>query len=406
MLNSIAVQWAEAETPELEVEAGRRRAAGLPVVDLAGASPLQHGLSFPDSALQEIAQRAARRPQRYAPLPFGALEAREAIAAWYAAGGVTADPQSICLLPGTSMGYYFALALLTRPGDDVLSPRPGYPLLDQFTALARVALRHYQLRDGGDGSWRLDAEELAFQATPRTRAVSAVSPHNPTGMVLRAQELEALGNVCRQQGAALLFDEVFSEFLEEEDVRLPRPDAGQFPLLITLNGVSKMLSLPGWKLGWMHVQGDASVARPFLAALEQLADAFLPVADLQQAMLPELLERAPEVSAGLADKYLVRRGALRRGLGAAASALAAEGGTYVCLRLPEPLAGDDSLAALELLRATGLLVHPGSWYGLPGHFVLTVVLPPRELHAAGERLAAWLMGSVLNAAACEPLGSG
>ena len=80
--------------------------------------------------------------------------------------------------------------LLTDAGDEVLIPRPSYPLFEHLASLARVTPRTYDLDP--DAEWRIDFRSLEAAITARTRAILVVSPNNPTGSFVKSQEVERL----------------------------------------------------------------------------------------------------------------------------------------------------------------------------------------------------------------------
>ena len=362
--------WAQAGPNPLTAAVVAHRAAGHPLIDLVGAGLHESGLGVPEDLLRSLAAEAAPWAGRYRPDPRGQRDAREAVAAFYARRGLPTDARDIVLTPGTSMAYLYLLRLLCNPGDEVLVPRPGYPLFDDLCVFAGVKQRFYHLAVE-EGRWRLDLDDLAFQCTPRTRMVMLVSPHNPLGLVLPAPDLVAVSALCERSAMALVFDEVFSEFV---GAPLPRPPAG--PLTIMLNGLSKMLSLPGLKVGWMRVSPTAT---PLVEALEYASDLFLPVSEISQAMTAPLLARADTLSAISAVELRRRRtiaeGALQRPV------VAADGGVYVCV----PVVQDEDALALRALEA-GVLVHPGHFYALEGHLVFTCIAPEAALVEGIHRL--------------------
>ena len=281
--------WGRSDVNALTTEVARRRTSGRSFIDLVGASPLECGLAFPEECLARVTEEALPACRAYRPHPCGQGEAREAIAAYYRRRGQPAGVDRIVLAPGTSLAYFYALRLLCEPGDEILVPRPGYPLFDDLCRVAGVKHRYYHYVRRGDQGWRPDLEDIEFQCTPRTRAIAVVSPHNPLGTEFTAEELSALARICRARGLALLFDEVFCEFRREGDGAFPRPHDEEFPLTVTLNGFSKMLSLPGHKVAWLKVGGDEDAARRLVAGLEYVGDLFLPVSELAQAMVPGLI---------------------------------------------------------------------------------------------------------------------
>ncbi|MGH9887541.1 MAG: aminotransferase class I/II-fold pyridoxal phosphate-dependent enzyme, partial [bacterium] len=186
-----------------------RRAVGGDVVDLTITNPTAVGLRYPDSFYTALfdAESAA-----YEPEPLGLASAREALASYYRSRGCACEASAVWLTASTSEGFAQLFALLCDPGDAVLVPRPGYPLLEYLAALADVRLVPYPLRH--DGAWFIDRAALreALRAEPRARAVVCTAPGNPTGAYLGEGELAELDGLCDQAGVALLVDEVFAEF--------------------------------------------------------------------------------------------------------------------------------------------------------------------------------------------------
>lgn len=364
--NPLRNHWAASPAAPLDDLVNRLRDKGQPVIDLVGGSALEAGLGFPEDVLHEVTLAAIPKVREYTPVSFGQPVAREAIAGYYRRRGCVADVADILLTPGTSLGYLYALKLLTVPGDTILVPNPGYPLFDDLCALCGVEARQYHLRETVHG-WEMDPEEVEFQVTPRTRAVAVVSPHNPTGHVASARELNGLAEVCRRRGLALLFDEVFCE---HTTAPIPRPDDAGFPLALTLNGFSKMLSLPGWKLAWLRLQGtEPKHLQHLREALDHLADTFLPVNELIQAMAPLLLEHGEKEYFGRLALEVARRREMAAGELPNASDPGA--GVYLLPRLREGT--NDSTWAMDILSREGIHLHPGNYYGLRGRAVMTIL---------------------------------
>jgi aspartate/methionine/tyrosine aminotransferase len=370
-LSRLARDWGVAETGPLQAELERLGGRSA-VVDLVSCTPSETGLYFPPDVLRALVEDALAAPRLtgYAPDPRGWLGAREAVAEYHGA----ISPEHVLLTPGTSLGYLMAFTLLADRGGEILIPNPGYPLFEELAAMAGVTLRSYYLQEKEGGEWSFDPEEVAFQITARTRAVVVVSPHNPTGHQVSAEEYEALAEICRQRGIALIVDEVFREFAPP----MPRPSGGAFPLLLTLNGISKMLSLPQWKGAWVAVDGNERLVREFTTAAERFLDALLPVSELVQLLLPGLLaEGECSVIGELRNELAARHGILREALGLAPRPAS---GVYVCPRLPASASSE--AVALEALRDHRLLLHPGYFYDLKSHVVLTCVARPDDLRGA------------------------
>ncbi|MBM3776498.1 MAG: pyridoxal phosphate-dependent aminotransferase, partial [Acidobacteria bacterium] len=305
-----------------------RRRAGLPLLDLTESNPTRAGLRYPAELLGPLADP---RSLVYEPAPAGLPEAREAIASWYLARGLRVEATSILVTASTSEAYGFLFKLLADPGDEVLVPRPSYPLFEFLAALE--GLRFSQYRLVYDGRWSVDFDALARAIGPRTRVVVAVNPNNPTGSFLTEAETAKLQSLCAARGLALISDEVFSDygFAECAGGRVRSLAGGSEALTFCLGGLSKAAGLPQMKLAWMAIGGPAAEARRAREALELIADTYLSVSTPVQHALVRLLEAGGYVRRQIAERTAANLAWLKA---AGTKLLEPEGGWYVILPGP------------------------------------------------------------------------
>jgi len=357
-----------------------KRAAGARILDLTESNPTRAGLPCPDDILAALARAEARR---YEPRPFGLPAAREAVAADFARRGFPVGPDRVVLSASTSEAYAFLFKLLCDPGDEVLVPRPGYPLFEFLATLESVRVLPYPL--AYDGEWHLDLSALRDALGPRTRAVVAVSPHNPTGACLRRDERDALETLCARRGVALVSDEVFADYTFRDEPRRAASVARDGPALaFALGGLSKSCGLPQLKLAWTAVTGPEPLRRDALARLEVVADTYLSVSTPVQVAAPELLSRREELSAPIRARVRANLEALRAAIGAAcpATLLEPEGGWSAVLRVPATRTEEERVT--RLLEERDVLVHPGYFFDFPHEaFLVLSLLPPESDFAEG-----------------------
>ena len=370
----------------LAARLAERRAGGAPFIDLTQSNPTRAGLAVASDLLASLADEAALR---YDPLPFGLPEARGAVARDFAGRGYPLEPERILLHASTSEAYGFLFKLLCDPGDEVLVPRPGYPLFDFLAGLESVRVRSYAL--AWDGEWHLDVAAVAAALGPRTRAIVAVSPGNPTGAFLKRDELSRLEALCAERGVALMADEVFADFPLREDARRAASVARDSPALaFALGGLSKSCGLPQLKLAWTAVVGPEALRREALARLEVVADTYLPVSTPVQVAAPALLARKDELQAPIRARVTANLAALRQALGTGSPAmlLEPEGGWSAVLRVPATCSEEER--ALRLLDEKHVLVHPGYFFDFPGeaYLVLSLLPPPAEFDEGVARVLA------------------
>ncbi len=360
----------------------RQRARG-PILDLTESNPTQVGLGPDPTAIAEALAQGALAP--YQPEPFGLLQARIAVSAYYAARGLQLDPDDIAMVASTSEAYAHTFRLLADPGDDVLIPSPSYPLFDFLASLQDVRLVPYPLRDSGD-RWSTNDSAIVAALTPRTRGLVVVSPNNPTGSVPNPSERAALLDIAHHHDLGLLADEVFLDYADAPFARTSFAGASE-ALSFTFSGLSKVGLMPHLKLGWIIVGGPNATKKEAKARLELILDTYLSPATPVQAALPALLSLATGAQETLRARVAQNRAALGAlGLRVRPS----DGGWYAILDLPEP--HDDETWALGLLDH-GVYVQPGYFFELPGSsVVVSLITPPSTFAEALNRLVEYVQG--------------
>jgi len=378
---------------ELARRVAARRRRGLPLLDLSDANPTRSGLA-PSAALREALADGAALP--YQPDPRGDPEARAAIAAYHGAG---IAPEHVILTSGTSEGYAHLFRLLADPGDRVHLPTPGYPLFEHLAGLEGLEVERYPLRapPAGAARWRIDLEAFAAGLGPRSRAVVAIHPHNPTGSFVDPDDWAALRAIGRERELAIVSDEVFADYgFAATAAPGALAGAAQGPLHCVLSGASKLLGLPQLKVAWIAVAGPSALRDEALARLEFTADAYLSVSPLLARALAPLLARREEIQQPIRARVGRNREALAaalRGLEHAAL-LPAEAGWSALLRVAG--ARDEEALVLDLLERTGVLVQPGFLFDLGGdtppcaHLVVSLLLEPRDFTRGVDALLDFL----------------
>jgi alanine-synthesizing transaminase len=366
----------------LELARQRAQAAGG-YIDLTSSNPTTQGLLFPPALLREAAD-GYWASRHYTPDALGQPAARAAIVGYYARRSppLALSSEQIFITASTSEAYSLLFALLADPGDNLLAPNVTYPLFDYLAAIRGIELRSYQLDE--DRGWAIDGPSLLAAADERTRGVLIISPHNPTGAVVR-EPLEALELL----GLPVICDEVFAPFSYAAPGVPPLASLHPSLPIFTLNGISKLFALPDMKLGWIALSGPAQAA--FAARLELINDTFLGASGLAQHMLPRLFERGmPFVDRMVAQVRANLDMALARL--AACPALVArppDGGYY----LFPAVRGwrDEEALALHLIER-GVLAHPGYYYGEPPgtHLMISALTEPSALAEGLDRLVAAL----------------
>ncbi|MBK5292445.1 MAG: pyridoxal phosphate-dependent aminotransferase [Acidobacteriia bacterium] len=341
----------------------RKRAAGCAIIDLTESNPARAGIALKDKEILEALTDAASLT--YEPSASGLERARQSVADYYAGLDANVSTSDILLTASTSEAYSYLFKLLADPGDEILVPRPSYPLFEHLAALESVRVLNYPLHY--QEGWWIDLEELERRVSARTRAIVVVNPNNPTGSYVKQSEFAALANLCRRNHLALISDEVFTDYALIEDAqRVPTVTGNSAVLSFALSGLSKLTGLPQMKLGWMVVGGPGK--QEALHRLEWIADTYLSVSAPVQHAAPAWMKLRPEFLARMLTRLRENLAVVRSEM----ETLRLEGGWYATLRLPSTRS--DSEWALRLLDADTVLVQPGFFYDVEQESLVVVSL--------------------------------
>jgi len=367
-------------TNRLTEAIARRRATAKPFIDLTLSNPTRAGFEYPRALLTPLADQ---RGLLYTPSAFGAIEARRAVAGEFGRHGVEVSPERIVLTASSSDGYSMLFKALADAGDEVLIPRPSYPLFEHLTRLDSLMPKPYSLEY--HGRWSIDFPSVERALSPRTRAILVVSPNNPTGSYVRRDEFDRLVALARSRDLAIIADEVFADYeLEPGSASAAARAAAPSPALtFAIGGLSKSAGLPQVKLGWIAAGGPPLLVAAALERLEHVADTYLSVSTPIQQAAPELLRAAAPVRAQIADRVRQNYQQLKTDTAAVPSctALPSEGGWYAILQVPT-LEPEEDLA-LRLLDA-GVLAHPGYFFDFTREsFLIVSLLAERDAFRDG-----------------------
>lgn len=370
-----------------------RRSTGREILDLTLSNPTRAGLVYPDEEI--LAALSDARSLTYEPTSRGLREAREAVAAHHARQGQNADPERLILAGSTSEAYGWLFKLLCEPGDEILVPKPSYPLFECLATLDAVRAVEYSLPE--DLRWKIDFDALERCRTERTRAVVVVNPNNPTGAFLKRAEWRRLQSWAASHGLAIIADEVFFDYAWNGATDSGRPeeplthsqDAGAADsspvsslettgeaLVFTLSGLSKVAGLPQMKLGWIHAAGPRPQLNEALERLEWIADAYLPVSAPIQHAAVRWMELVPQIQSAI-------RARCRENLSIARGVFSARGGARTmdteggwCVVIDVPRFCSEEEWTLRMLEREGVLLQPGFFYDFEREALLVASLLP------------------------------
>jgi N-succinyldiaminopimelate aminotransferase len=299
------------------------------------------GQGFPDTDgpddVIEAAVGALRGGHNQYTAGLGIAPLREAIAAhqarWY---DLHVDPNTeVVVTTGATEAIAGALLGLVDPGDEVIVLEPYY---DSYVAMIQMAggvRRPVTLRAP---DFRLPVDELRAAVSPRTTAILLNSPHNPTGTVLRRDELEAVAAIALEHDLVVISDEVY-EHLTFGVPHIPMASLpGMRDRTLTISSGGKSFSVTGWKVGW--ATGPAELVAAVMGAKQFLS--YMSGAPLQPAIAHALGSDEAYFTA-LRSEMQAQRDQLCEGLDALGFKVFVPEGTYFATTDIRPLGFDDGL---------------------------------------------------------------
>jgi aspartate/methionine/tyrosine aminotransferase len=301
LVDRIRGDGADAWVTHYEAVAARERGEDVIVLSIGDPS-----IDTPAAVVDCAVERLRAGDTHYTPAP-GRLPLRAAVARAHAlrtGQAVTAD--NVIMLAGTQNALFVASLCVAGPGDEVISFDPMYPT---YAATIEVSgARMVRARQPAHTGFRPDIENLAALINARTRALFFASPNNPSGVVLNAAELAAIGTLAEQHGLWLIADEVYAGLAPNG--RQPSLAARLPEQVVTLGSLSKTHAMTGWRCGWLigprqFVYHAESIAMCMLFGLPGF---------IQEAALVALA-MAPAAEAGIRDYCRGRRELMVRALG-------------------------------------------------------------------------------------------
>lgn len=315
----------------------------------------------------------------------GLPQLREAIAGfYYVRFGVVVDPRRIIVTPGASGALQLVLALLVGRDDEVLLTDPGYPCNRHLVSLLEG--KPINIPVGTETRFQLTSTHIQQYWTDKTVAVLVSSPANPTGTVLKPAETASLASACRQQGGALIVDEIYQGLVYDRPHETALSVAND---IFVVNSFSKFFQMTGWRLGWLVAPEE------HIAALEKLAQN-LYLAAPTPAQFAALAAFHPETLALLEARRQtldIRRKHLTKLLEELGFDFPAQAeGAFYLWADTHKFTDNAALLAQRLLQEQAIAVTPGLDFGVSetrNHFLrFAYTQDLNMLEQAAERIAA------------------
>lgn len=250
-------------------EATRMEEAGTKVLKLNIGNPAPFGFSAPDEVIYDMKSQLTECEGYSA--SKGLFSARKAIMQYMQNKGVpNVSIEDIYTGNGASELINLSMSALLDSGDEVLVPSPDYPLWTACVTLAGGKAVHYICDEQSE--WYPDIEDIKKKITSNTKAIVIINPNNPTGALYPREVLQQIVDVAREHQLIIFSDEIYDRLILTEDEHVSIASLAPDLFCVTFSGLSKSHMIAGYRIGWMVLSGNKSIARDYILGLNMLSN--------------------------------------------------------------------------------------------------------------------------------------
>ncbi|ASY61648.1 Aspartate aminotransferase [Sinorhizobium sojae CCBAU 05684] len=364
----------------LHIRARQLKASGADIIELTIGEPDLP----PDRALLEECQRAMNAGRYRYSNGRGEPAVVSALAEKYRRRRADVTAKNVLCFPGTQTALFTVMLGLAETGDGVLVGDPLYATYEGVIRAAGADPVFVPLKS--DMGFHMQAEDLERSVTAECRVLLLNTPHNPTGAVLTAAEIAAIGEVARRHDLWIVCDEVYEELVFGGTFASPFDDPDLAERTIVVSSISKSHAAPGFRSGW--AVGPAEFTRRLLPVSETMLFGQQPfIADMTAHALTHEIDTARQMR----EAYGRRAGLIVDGLSHAPgiAVLPPEAGMFALIDVAGTGLSGDAFA-WALLEEERVAVMPGSSFGRQAEDFLRVSLTVADetIDEACRRIAA------------------
>lgn len=282
---------------------------------------------------------------------------------------------------GVSEGLDIVIRAVTNPGDEVLVIDPSYVSYAPCVTMAGGTPVPVPCTE--KNRFRLSADVLMEHITPQSKVLVLNFPNNPTGGVMRREDLEAIADVAIDHDLLILSDEVYAELTYEGHHTATASIEGLWDRTITLSGFSKAFAMTGWRLGYICAPHDITAA-----ALKIHQYVMLSAPTMSQYAALEALKNGEEAMREMVREYHLRRNLFVDGLNRIGLSCHTPEGAFYAFPSVKGTGLTDYEFAERLITEAGVAVVPGSVFGASGigHVRCSYAVSRQELTEAIRRM--------------------
>ncbi|MBR5015802.1 MAG: aminotransferase class I/II-fold pyridoxal phosphate-dependent enzyme [Clostridia bacterium] len=376
-------------------EANRMEEEGIKVLKLNIGNPAAFGFSAPDEVIIDMRDSIAGS-QGYSD-SRGIFAARKAVMQYAQIKGIpNVTMKDIYTGNGASELIQLSLHALLNTGDEILIPSPDYPLWTACANLAGGKAVHYICDEESD--WYPDLEDIKKKITDKTKAIVIINPNNPTGALYPKELLEEIVKIAREHELIIFSDEIYDRLVMDGEQHISIASLCPDLFCVTFSGLSKSHMICGFRVGWMILSGNKSIAKDYIEGINMLSNMRLCSNVPGQSVIQTALGGYQSV-----NEYIVPGGRVYEqrnfiyeaindipGL----SAVKPKAAFYIFPTIDTKKFNitDDNQFALDFLKEKKVLIVPGSGFNWhePDHFRIVYLPRLTMLKESTDKLADFL----------------
>ena len=250
-------------------EANRMEESGVHVLKLNIGNPAPFGFRTPDEVVYDMQQQLTEC-EGYSPAQ-GLFAARKAIMQYAQIKHIpNVAIRDIYTGNGVSELINMSMSALLDNGDEVLVPSPDYPLWTACVTLAGGKAVHYICDEQAE--WYPDMDDIRKKITPNTKAIVIINPNNPTGALYPREVLQEIVDIAREHQLIIFSDEIYDRLVMDGEEHVSIASLAPDLFCVTFSGLSKSHMIAGYRIGWMVLSGNKSIAEDYIQGLNMLSN--------------------------------------------------------------------------------------------------------------------------------------
>ncbi|KAL7589125.1 hypothetical protein Lser_V15G40552 [Lactuca serriola] len=375
-------------------------ATGKPMIHLGHGDPSVYPCFKPSPVLEEALVQSIQSTQFNGyPAGVGIIPARRAIAEYLTRDlpyELTAD--DVFLTAGANHAIEVVLTFLSRPGANILFPRPNYPIYEARARFSPLEVRHFDLLP--EKGWEVDLDGVKALADENTVAIVLINPGNPCGNVFTIDHMRKIAELARELRILVIADEVYAHQVFGQKPFIPMGVFGDIAPVVTLGSLSKRWIIPGWRFGWIAITDPNGILRKTGLA-ETIKSTLVIAADpptVIQGAIPYIMKNTPDsfflninkILKGASDMFYERL----KEIPFVACPHKPEGSMFAMVKLKlEAFAdvADDTDFCMKLAKEESMILFPGYAVGMKNWVRVSFAAEPNVLQDAIVRLKAFCL---------------